>query len=196
MYFKLWVAQRKYCWAASQNSLLGTRPVLFLLSLLLLFSCLCIVLLNEFYFTLFITFSYSNWMPVMPFFWNIMLFLPFLHIFGAGSRNGLILIFDSRVLRIWCLQLPQRQIHSTSLNTCWHQNRKFCSKRSKMRNIFKIVKEGFVNISPNNFVHYSVKTKTLSEISQVVFQEKVSSKVIPGKAFLKIKWCIEWSSLK
>ena len=66
----------------------------------------------------------------------------------------------------------------------------------KMRNIFKIVKEGFVNISPNNFVHYSVKTKTLSEISQVVFQEKVSSKVIPGKAFLKIKWCIEWSSLK
>ena len=65
-----------------------------------------------------------------------------------------------------------------------------------MRNIFKIVKEGFENISPNNFVHHAVKTKTLSEISQVVFQEKVSSKVIPGKAFLKIKWCIEWGSLK
>ena len=70
VYFKLWVAQRKYCWAASQNSLLGTRPVLFLLSLLLLFSCLCIVLLNEFYFTLFETFSYSNSMSAIPIFWN------------------------------------------------------------------------------------------------------------------------------
>ena len=66
----LGVPQCKNCWAASQNSLPGTRPVLFLLSLLLLFSCWCTVLLNKFYSTMFITFSYSNWMPMIYFFWN------------------------------------------------------------------------------------------------------------------------------
>ena len=56
-----------------------------------------------------------------------------------------------------------------------------------MRNVFKNVINSFVNISPNSFVRYSVKTKTLSDISQVVFQEKVSFKVTPGIAFLKRK---------
>ena len=106
-------------------------------------------------------FSYGNWMPVMPFFWNIMLFLPFLHIFGAGSRNGLILIFDSRVLRIWCLQLPQRQIHSTSLNTCWHQNWDLCSKTSKNVKHFQDCKKMAFWIFPQLFCSLFRKNKDI-----------------------------------
>ena len=91
----------------------------------------------------------------------IILCLAFLHIFGAGSRNGLILIFDSRVLRIWCLQLPQRQIHSTSLNTCWHQNWDLCSKTLKNEKYFQNCKRRLCKYFPKQFCPSCRKNKDI-----------------------------------